>query len=319
MVRDANPQRDSNCSCSPSAPHRLPSAILANAGTPLWDLDVGVIFTHEHDLIVRLLDTLCRSAGTLRVRLLLVDNASATGVAGFAPYFPQRLVLNNQERLGYAANLNRILQAATARYVLLLNTDMAFEPRQQCLARMVQFMDHQPHCGIAGCRIYHPDQTYAHPARRFPTPAIIAARRLPGGNWLRGTLDRYLYAERDREESFACDWLSGCFLLLRRSAAQQIGPFDESFGKYFEEVDYCLRAWRAGWRVMFHGATYCYHDEQRASRRWLSRDALRHLRSYGRWLRKWGLSSSATASRDPTWASSGAIPTDDPPSRQRAA
>ena len=75
------------------------------------------------------------------------------------------------ERLPYAANLNRILAASAARYVLLLNTDMFFDPRQQCLARMVRFMDAQPDCGMAGCRLYHADGSDALAARRFQTAA----------------------------------------------------------------------------------------------------------------------------------------------------
>ena len=253
------------------------------------DLDIGVIYTHEDDLIVRLLDTLWRSRDDLRLRLLLVDNASPRGVDAYQPYFPQRLVLRNARQLGYAANLNRILSAATARYVLLLNTDMALEPRVRCLSQMVRYLDAHPRCGLATCRIVHPDQSDGRPARRFPTPWSIACRRLPLGPWGQAIAERHLYSDRDPQGSFTCDWVSGCFLCLRRDAAQQIGPLDEAYGKYFEDVDYCLRAWQAGWEVHYHGSTYCYHEERRASRRVFSSDALRHLAAYARRPRKWGL------------------------------
>ncbi len=200
----------------------------------------------------------------------------------------QTLVLRNSQRLGYAANLNRILAASTARYVLLLNTDMFFEPREQCLARMTAFMDARPDCGLAGCRLYHADGQEAFAARRFQTLPVLLARRFGLGRWMPGTLARYLYRDRDRGDSFQCDWLSGCFLMLRRAAYRQVGPLDERFGKYFEDVDLCLRMALAGWQVMYHGGTSCYHIEQRGSRRLLSRDGLRHARAYLLWLRKWG-------------------------------
>src|SRR5690606_31081284 len=57
--------------------------------------------------------------------------------------------------------------------------------------------------------------------------------------------------------------------------------------KYFEDVDYARRVARSGWRVLFHGETYAYHWEQRKSRVLFSREALRHLRAYARWLWKW--------------------------------
>ena len=52
-------------------------------------------------------------------------------------------------------------------------------------------------------------------------------------------------------ESLTCQWLSGCFLMLRNKAIEKIGLFDESFGKYFEDVRLCLRMARGGWHVMF--------------------------------------------------------------------
>ena len=76
--------------------------------------------------------------------------------------------------------------------------------------------------------------------------------------------------------------------MVRRQAAGEVGFLDVRFRKYFEDVDFCLRMARAGWRVMMNGQTYCYHLEQRASRNIFSKDALVHLQSYLRWLAKWG-------------------------------
>jgi N-acetylglucosaminyl-diphospho-decaprenol L-rhamnosyltransferase len=253
-----------------------------------FDLDVGVIYTHERQWMEPLLSTLARSADGLRMRLLLVDNDSSDGVEAWRKLVPETHVLRNKERLHYAANLNRILAASTARYVLLLNTDMFFDPQEQCLARMAEFMDTKPDCGIAGCRILHADGQDAPAARRFQTPAIILARRFGLGRLMRRTLQHYLYEEHAPQETYECDWLSGCFLLLRRTAFAEVGLFDESFGKYFEDVDICLRMARCGWRVMYNGGTSCYHLEQRGSNRLLSADAWRHLRAYLRWIRKWG-------------------------------
>jgi hypothetical protein len=254
------------------------------------DLDVGVIYSGERELAGPLVSTLAASAGGLQIRLILVDNHSPDGVEPWTGVVPQTLVLRNRERLPYAVNLNRVLAASGARYVLLLNTDMFFDPRQQCLARMVQLMDAEPDCGVAGCRIYHPDGSDAMSARRFQTLPIIAARRLGIGRLMGRTLDRYFYREHAPWESFDCQWLSGCFLMVRREALRQVGLFDESFGKYFEDVDMCLRLSRGGWRVRYHGRTSCYHLERRASCRWLSADAWRHLWAYAQWLGKWGFS-----------------------------
>jgi N-acetylglucosaminyl-diphospho-decaprenol L-rhamnosyltransferase len=279
---------------------RLADSIPAK-GASVFDLDVGVIYTHERELMAPLVGSLAESAGGLQVRMLLVDNASAEGVEAWAGQVPETLVLRNSRRLSYAANLNRILAASTARYVLLLNTDMRFDPAERCLPRMVRFMDARPDCGVAGCRLYRADGEYAFPARRFQTLRVLLARRCGLGRLFRHTLDEYLYRRRSPYDTFECDWLSGCFLMVRRQAFEEVGFFDETFGKYFEDVDMCLRMARAGWRVMYHGGTYCYHLEQRASRNLFSVNGWRHLRSYGRWLRKWGLHPSTAGPERPAY------------------
>jgi N-acetylglucosaminyl-diphospho-decaprenol L-rhamnosyltransferase len=253
------------------------------------DLDIGVVYSGERDLIVPLLGSLQASGDGLRVRLLLVDNDSPDAAENLQGYFDETLVLRNERRLLYTANLNRMLGASRARYILLLNTDMLFDPAEQCLGRMVSFMNQHPECGVAGCRLYHADGRFAYPARRFQTLSSILARRLRLGRWLHRSLDRYLYREHAPEDTFECDWLSGCFLMIRRAAFEDIGSFDEGFTKYFEDVDLCLRMARAGWKVMYHGGTYALHYECRGSRSLFSTDARRHIQSYLRWLWKWGL------------------------------
>lgn len=251
------------------------------------DLDVGLIYTYERAYLDALLPQLRDSADNLRLRLILVDNASTDGVDAWRSLFEESAVVRNQRRLGYAANLNRILEVSTAPYALLLNSDMEFAPAEQCLAKMVAFMDAHPRCGLSTCGIYHRDGAYAYPARRWQTPRIVLARRLGLSGQSQRVVDEYLYRERSPTETFACDWVSGCFMLVRLAAIEETGPFDTRFGKYFEDVDICRRMQLAGWSVMHHGATRCIHFEQRASRRLLSRDALRHAFAYAHWLWKW--------------------------------
>jgi N-acetylglucosaminyl-diphospho-decaprenol L-rhamnosyltransferase len=255
----------------------------------LPDLDIGVIYTHERGLMPRLLASMAASGRGLRMRLILVDNASAEGVAPWCGYLPETRVLRNTQRVGYAANLNRVLEASTSRYILLMNTDMYFDPQKQCLRRMVDFLDAQLQCGVAGCRLLRADGSDAHAARRFQTPELILARRCGLGRWMRPTIDRHFYAEHRPDETWQCDWLSGCFLMVRRTAVEMVGGFDERYVKYFEDVDFCLRMARAGWQVMHHGAASCCHLEQRASKNPFSADAWTHLRAYVRFLRTWGL------------------------------
>jgi N-acetylglucosaminyl-diphospho-decaprenol L-rhamnosyltransferase len=257
------------------------------AAGPCADLDVGLIYTRERAYLDTLVPQLSSSADGRSLRLLLIDNASADGVTPWRNVFDRCLVVRNRQRLGYAANLNLILSASTAPYVLLLNSDMEFDPAEQCLAKMLQFMEQHPRCGLSTCAVYHRNGAYAYPARRWQTPRVVLTRRCGFARHFSYVEDAYLYRERSPLETFPCDWVSGCFMLVRQTAIAEIGPFDTRFGKYFEDVDMCRRMHRAGWEVMHHGATRCVHFEQRASRRLLSRDAARHALAYAKWLWKW--------------------------------
>lgn len=266
---------------------RIAATNRCNSAPRAPDVDVGIIYTYERQFLDLLIGSLAHSADVVFPRLILVDNASDDGVTDWEGAFPRMRVIRNERRMGYGPNLNRILESSSARYVLLLNTDMFFDPEERVLDRMVAFMDAHPECGVSGCRMYRGDGSYAYPARRFYSLPMIAARRLGRlGRAFAGSEDRLLYRDRDRRAQFECDWLSGCFLMARREAVEDVGGFDERFEKYFEDVDFCSRMAAAGWKVMFNGETYGYHLEQRASKRLFSRDAFNHARSYLRWMGK---------------------------------
>ena len=130
-----------------------------------------------------------------------------------------------------------------------------FDPDEQCVTKMVRFMDAHPDCGVSGCRLYRPDGSFGFPARRFQTLSTIAARRLGLAGLLGKTVESYLHRDKPQNSVFDCDWLSGCFLMVRRQAVNEVGLLDVGFRKYFEDVDFCLRMARAGWRVMMNGQT----------------------------------------------------------------
>jgi GT2 family glycosyltransferase len=60
------------------------------------------------------------------------------------------------------------------------------------------------------------------------------------------------------------DWVAGMFLLIRTEAFRALGGFDEGFHLYYEDVDFCARAWKAGWKVQVHPEVSVIHDAQRA-------------------------------------------------------
>jgi GT2 family glycosyltransferase len=78
---------------------------------------------------------------------------------------------------------------------------------------------------------------------------------------------RYLMEEFKHDRPQDVDWISGGAMLVRRSAIAEVGPMDERFFLYMEDVDWCRRFWRAGWSVHFSPTCTVVHNAQHQSLR----------------------------------------------------
>lgn len=193
------------------------------------------------------------------LRVFVVDNASgddslaAIGRAVRAHGWGDAVQLLAQPRNGgFAYGCNAGVRAAFerdpgCRLVLFANPDTQL--RAGALRSVLAFMDRAADAGIVGCAVEDPGGEPQLSAHAFPGPLA----ELDDGARL-GVLSRLLRTRRfargpGREEPFACDWVSGACFAVRREVFETIGLLDEGFFLYFEEVDFCRRASRAGWKV----------------------------------------------------------------------
>jgi hypothetical protein len=133
-------------------------------------------------------------------------------------------------------------------YFMLLNPDTIALPGS--VATLVRFMDGTPSAGIAGPRIESAGGAVQRSAFRFPTVAGELERGLSLGVATR-LLDRFTIAPDLPATTQRIDWVSGAAMILRRSVIESIGLMDETYFLYYEEVDFCLRAHRAGWSCWY--------------------------------------------------------------------
>ena len=224
-------------------------------------------------------------ASGIEFEVILIDNASSDGTSDLAKLYHFVKIIRNEEKQFFCANHNMAIERSSGKYILLLNPDISFDTSEHCVAKMFDFMEKYSTCGISGCRVYNFEKVFAFPARRYQTLSMVIGRRFPFFA-SKKSIDKYFYKEFDVKSTFEADLLSGCFLFIRKSMLTHTGLLDIGFKKYFEDVDICRRAWATGWKVMYFGETYYYHLEQRASRKLLSKDAIRHIKSWMRWKMK---------------------------------
>jgi len=173
---------------------------------------------------------------------IVLDNRSTDGsVAAIQSAFPRVQIVELTDNRGYAGNNNVGIAAALAQgadWVFVLNEDTVLDP--DCLTRLVEIGESDPQIGIVGPMVYHQDE---------PTVIQSAGGRF-GPYWDSLHIGKNEPDQGRFHAPHAVDWVSGCAILVRRDAIEQVGMIDERYFYYWEETEWCLRIGRAGWRIM---------------------------------------------------------------------
>jgi N-acetylglucosaminyl-diphospho-decaprenol L-rhamnosyltransferase len=207
-------------------------------------------------------------------RVVVVDNNSADGSAetiakhvevnGWGTW---ARVLARSENDGFAAGNNAAIGPALSEtppydYFLLLNPDTVVH--EGAVAALVQFLEKNPQAGLAGSRLEDPDGAPQNSAFRFPGILSELERAMRFGVCSR-LLAKQIVAPPVRNEIHRTDWVAGASLLVRRQVFEKVGLMDSSYFLYFEEVDFCLRAQRAGWECWYVPESRVVHLEGQAT------------------------------------------------------
>jgi GT2 family glycosyltransferase len=245
------------------------------------DLTISIV---SHNTAVRLRECLAsiyKEASGLDLEVIVVDNHSSddTDIMVYREFPRARLILNDKN-VGFARANNQAIQAGRGRYVFVTNPDVMVQPGS--LERMIRFMDETPDAGIAGCKLVYPDNTLQLSCRTFPTLATFLLRGTPIGSlWPRNALlARYLLTGWNHDSVREVDWCLGSCLLVRRRAIDDIGLMDDRYFLYYEDVDWCFRAKRRGWKVYYLSDVHMVHFYRRESAALLpNRLTLHHVKS----------------------------------------
>ena len=198
--------------------------------------------------------------------ILVIDNASTDGSAELPVLDePDVRTIRNAANVGFARAVNQALALARGESVLLLNPDARLLPGS--LPRLVEYLAAHPEVAVVGPRLLNADGSIQSSRRRFPTllTGFIESTRLERYFARSRHMRRYYAADLPDDRPVEVDWLVGACLLIRRAAIESVGGLDERFFMYFEEVDWCLRLRRAGWRIVSNPAAQVIHHDGRSA------------------------------------------------------
>lgn len=226
------------------------------------DLSVCIVSYNCRDLLRACLLSIELEAVGLEHEVIVADNASGDGtVEMIAREFPRVACLANEENLGFAAATNQAAAHARGEVLLMLNPDTEVQPGAP--ERLVSFLRSHPWAGAAGPRIVGPGGELQPTCHLFPTVGLtliaqLGLHRLFPGSRLLGGYDMTWW---DHARPRRVDWVSGACLAVSRAAWERVGPLDEGYFMYSEEVDWCYRLSQAGLECWYlPDATVIHHE-----------------------------------------------------------
>jgi GT2 family glycosyltransferase len=231
----------------------------AAAAAPALPVSFVIVTWNARECVTECLQSLRANCG-LRAEILVVDNASHDGTPErVRESFPECRLLETGANLGFARGNNVGIAQAAGKYLFLVNSDVKLLPG--CVATLVSFMDANPGVALAGPQMLSPDGCVRRSTMRFPTlwnslcRALALDSLFPRSRIFAG----YLMGDFDHCRTRDVDVLNGWFWVVRREALQQVGPLDERFFMYGEDMDWCYRFRHAGWRNVFVAESAAIH------------------------------------------------------------
>ncbi|MBI5831042.1 MAG: glycosyltransferase family 2 protein [Armatimonadetes bacterium] len=216
-------------------------------------VSICIVAYNSLDKLRACLDSILAQSTPRAVETILVDNASAEPVAAaVAAEYPWVRLTANTDNLGFAGGTNLAVSKASHALRLLLNPDTVL-PEPDTLERYCAAFEAEPGLGALGCHLQYPDGT---------TQAIVGYR--PTAGWMIRDL---LHCAPRRPALPAGDgvlpteFISGAALLTSAATWQAVGPLDEGYFMYFEDVDWCRRAERLGYRLAAAPGIVIVHHE----------------------------------------------------------
>jgi len=218
----------------------------------MQDISVIIVSWNACSYLRNCLVSIQETGGELLHEIIVVDNASTDGSAEMvAKEFPDVVLIQSGENLGFARANNIGIKRATGKYLALVNSDVIVH--KGCFQALARFLDDNPKAGLIGPHVVGGDGLLQRSCRRLPTVWNTICRVLA----LDSTFSQYsLFSGREmrhwrHDNQAEVEVISGCFWLARRTAVEAVGGLDERFFFYAEDVDWCQRFGASGWKVVF--------------------------------------------------------------------
>lgn len=221
------------------------------------ELSICIPYYSGRAYLERCLRSIDRNPPSVQYDVVVIDDAGPEPCGETAS--PATAYLSNRDNVGYGASVNRGAAATRGRFLLALNSDAEVQPGS--LDRMLECLRNEPDVAGVGPMVLNTDGTFQAQCRRgrlTPWSGLLYATGLDRFQG-RDSGRRYIDADSPIDAADDVEALSGCCMMLRRSAIEAAEGFDEDLKLYGEDLDLCYRLRDAGWRLRYQPQARALH------------------------------------------------------------
>lgn len=216
------------------------------------DLSILIVNWNTRELLQCCLQSIHDHWSAIDAEIIVVDNHSSDGSAGMvSELFPDVILINNGDNLGFVRANNQAASIAKGRYLLLLNSDTRV--LDSGATKVLEYLDQHKDVGIVTGKVLNDDGSFQHPMRRKPRPIGALMRhsfRLVVG-FRTYFHKRFRMEDVDSNQEQDVDWVVGCYVFLRHELLDNGKVFDEEVFMYYEDTLLCHRCWERNYRVTY--------------------------------------------------------------------
>jgi len=235
----------------------------------MCNLSIIIVSYNVKEYLEKALISIYEASEGINKEIFVVDNNSYDGSCEMVKEkFRDVILIKNNQNMGFSKANNIALKRSSGRYILLINPDTIVS--SNTLLKMIDFFDNKLDCGAAGCKVLNPDKSLQLACRRgFPSPftsfsKIVGLSKLFPKNKFFG---RYNLTYLESDQISPVDAVSGSFIMVRREVLEQVGYLDEDFFLYGEDIDWCYRIAKIGWKIYYYPETEIIHFKGRSSKK----------------------------------------------------
>ena len=212
--------------------------------------------------------------------LIIIDNSSSDGTIEFIEKnYSGCILIKNDQNKGVGPARNQGLGIAKGEYSLILDVDTEFLTVDG-LKLITEYMDGNYRAGVLGAKLLFPDNQIQHSCRKFPDVWVKIFNRFEKIDKIKNSksLKNHYMIDMDHTKIQSVDYIIGAFQFIRMEVIKKIGMYDEKIFYGPEDIDFCLRAKKAGYDTVYFPKVELYHFYQRITKKFFTRITYEHIK-----------------------------------------